>query len=45
MKDYVIHNINWHIPNDPRGKEVARDLDIAYKPLMTWLKEKNLIKN
>jgi len=45
MKDYVIHNIGWHIPNDTRGKEVARDLVIAYKPLMIWLKENNLIKN
>ena len=45
MKDYVIQNISWHIPNDPRGKEVARDLVVAYKPLIAWLKENNLIKN
>jgi len=45
MKDYVIHSISWHIPNDPRGKEVARDLIIAYKPLMAWLKDNNLIKS
>ena len=45
MKDFVIHKIAWHIKGDPRGREVAEELVLAYKPLIAWLNEKGLLLN
>ena len=45
MKDYVIHSIAWQFADDSRSDEVARDMIMAYTPLMRWLNQEELISN
>ena len=42
MADFVIHKLSWHLKGDVLGQKVVEGLVIAYKPLISWLSDRNL---